>query len=94
MLRLRMCVLKTAVSGMNELILRLCSFSVVAVAVGSALWLANAIQGHPLLSAHADKAQSVAVAQRHAAVGVQPAVLDVSKAVAEARVQEVRVELR
>jgi len=68
---------------MNELILRLCSFSVVAVVVGSALWLANAIQVRPLLSAHADKSPGLVVAQRHAAAGgLQPAVLEGNRAVA------------
>lgn len=79
---------------MNELILRLCSFSVVAAVVGSALWLASAIPAAgPVLSARAEHAPTL-VAQRHtASAQVQPALMEVSKTTAAAPV-EVSVELR
>jgi len=79
---------------MNELILRLCSFSVVAAVVGSALWLASAIPAPTAqLSARADRAPTL-VAQRHtASAGVPPALLEVSKTGAAAPVA-VSVELR
>ncbi|MBV8604427.1 MAG: hypothetical protein JO224_07060 [Pelomonas sp.] len=65
----------------------------VAAVVGSALWLASAVQLQPTLSARADAKAPTLVAQRHvSAATARPALLEVSHVVTETQV-DARAEL-